>query len=130
MTKPPPGFTRDAAISSFAEHILRGTADAPQVVFGPIVWEPSQKDGRHWYFPIASTDAAGKFRIDCFRVAEDNRTLAEESRAALMLELIKRRPVVMHDFDDELRMAKFCEAAFPCKKTRDIRAGIERERSH
>lgn len=49
-------------------------------------------------------------------------------RAALILEFISRRPIVMHDFDDELRFIRYCEAVWPCPKTSRLRAEIERER--
>jgi len=46
-----------------------------------------------------------------------------------MLALVERRPCVMHDFDDELEMAKWAEAAWPCAKSTRIRKSIEAERA-
>ena len=113
----------------FADHVLRDTGEAPHIIIGPVVWKLSDRDGRHWYFVVGSSAASGQFRIDCLTIAMDERTVAENTRAALMLTFLERKPVVMHDFDDELRMAKFFEAVFPCDKTRSIRANLERERA-
>jgi hypothetical protein len=79
-------------------------------------------------FLVATADAEGTFRIDQLKVAQGNRQLAEEVRAALMSEFIQRRPVVLHNFDDELRLARFCETIWLCDKTRRIRAALEQER--
>ena len=47
----------------------------------------------------------------------------------MMMELIRRKPIVLHDFDDELRMARLFEALCPGEKARAIRADVERERA-
>jgi hypothetical protein len=52
--------------------------------------------------------------VDQLKIGEDNRDLAEGARAALMMEFVQRRPAVIHSFNDELQMARFCEAAWPC----------------
>jgi hypothetical protein len=38
------------------------------------------------------------------------------------------KPVVIHDFDDELAMVRFCEILWPGKRVAKIRAEIEAER--
>jgi hypothetical protein len=119
----------EQAIRQFADYVLQSGGEPPTVAIGPLVWGIEQgHDGRHWYFTVASADAAGQFHVDQFKVASDDQSLAEETRAALMLEFINRRPVVMHDFDDELRMIHFCEALWPCDKTHRLRAAVEQER--
>ena len=45
-----------------------------------------------------------------------------------MLELLQHRPIVAHDFDDELELAKWCEALCPGERSRRIREDLERER--
>lgn len=122
--------TRAEVAAAFADHVLDGTGDAPQIALGPLVWgtEPG-RDGRHWYFVVCSIDAKGELRLDQFKVASDDRDLAEECRTGLWMEFIQRRPpIVMHDFDDELPMARWCEALCPGDRSRRIREDIQRER--
>ena len=47
----------------------------------------------------------------------------------MMIEFAGRGPMVLHEFDDELRFAEFCEAMWPCERTTRIRAGVEPERA-
>jgi hypothetical protein len=128
------GFVkREAAIRSFADQVLRGAKQpCPNVVIGPVVWgiDPGS-DARHWYFVVGSTgaDPAVPFRVDQLKIAQDDKAQAEWCRAALMVELIQRKPIVIHEFDDELEMARWSEAMCPCEKTRTILASLERERA-
>jgi hypothetical protein len=120
------------AIRGFANSVLYGAKQpCPNIAIGPVVWsiEPSS-DIRHWYFVIGSTgaDPAAPFRVDQFKIAHDDRARAERCRAAMMLELAQRRPIVVIDFDDELEMARWCEAMCPCDKTSAILTAMERER--
>jgi hypothetical protein len=39
-----------------------------------------------------------------------------------------RKPIVVHDTDDDLWMATLAEAIWPCSKIEAIRIGIEAER--
>ena len=96
-----------------------------------LVWgiDPGH-DRRHWYFVVCSIDAKGELRIDQFKIARDDRDLAKQTRAELMLEMIQRRPPsVIMDFDDELLLARWCEALCPGERSRRIRSAIERERA-
>jgi hypothetical protein len=43
--------------------------------------------------------------------------------------VIRRRPCVITDFDDELEMAKWAEALAPSERTTRIRTNLERERA-
>lgn len=107
----------DDAISQFADSVLNGGGDDPAVVIGPLVWNIAEgHDRKYWYFNVGSADAAGQFRVDQLKVAQDDKSLAEETRTALMLAFIDRRPVTVHDFDDELRMIRFCEAKWPLRQ--------------
>ena len=117
------------AISQFADSVLYGSGDAPTVTIGPLVWgiEPGH-DTKHWYFIVGSADAAGNFRSDQLSIPQDDKPLAKEARAALMQAFIERRPVVVHDFDDELEMIRFCEALWACDKTHRLLAAVEQER--
>ena len=117
------------AISAFADNVLRGTGNAPQIALGPVVWGIDDgHDTRHWYFVVCSIGAKGELRIDQFKIGPDDNDLAEQSRAALMLELLQHRPIVAHDFHDELELAKWCEALCPGERSRRIREDLERER--
>jgi hypothetical protein len=118
------------AVQWFADHVMEGVGETPTLALGPLVWniEPGH-DTRQWYFVAASLDAEGEIRLDQFRIGMDDPALAEKCRAILMLELIQRRPpCVLSDFDDELAMARWCEALCPCERTRRIRENCEQER--
>lgn len=117
------------AVRWFANHVTQGTGDVPTLILGPIVWTTQPgRDGRDWYFTVASIDTAKEIRIDQFKIGMDDLPLAEKCRALLMLELIQRRPCVIHDCDDELEMAKWCAALCPCERTRSLLANVEAER--
>ena len=40
--------------------------------------------------------------------------------------LVRRRPLVVHLMEDELDLAKLCEAIWPCERTSRIRTNVER----
>ena len=77
---------------------------------------------------MGSAGSDGSFRLDGFHCGND-RDLAERSRIALMVEFVFRRPLIVHEFDDELRFAEFCETMWPCERTTRIRTDVERERA-
>ena len=93
---------------------------------GPIVWEPDNDGGQRWYFVLASGAREGA-RLDCIK--SPKMALVEKFRAALYGALIAERPIVVHDFDDELEMARWVEATWPSPKTRKIRADMEAEQA-
>lgn len=115
-----------SSIDSVADHILRGAGKAPHLVLGPVVWEPAPT-GRRWYFMVAAGRRPGGFRTD--RIAAETQALAEQIRASLLMALPGRGPMVVHDMDDELQMARLCAAIWPCRKAKQIAAGIEAERA-
>lgn len=126
------GFVdRAVVIKQFADTVLRGAARGSTVAVGPVVWDlEAGYDVRHWYFIVGSADAHGEFQIDSFKIAHNERAVANQCRAALVMELVQRQPpMAIHSFDDELDMMRFCEAVFPCDKTRELRASVERERA-
>ena len=125
MTRP---TKRDFAAISLAEHLLRDAPTTPFVFLGPVVWDiPPGSDTRRWYF-IAGCVIADRPRYDMV-TTKGPRKAAERTRADLMLELINRPPAVIHDFDDELGMARFFDAICPSEKTRSVREAIERDRA-
>jgi len=123
------GTRQDAAIA-IANHVTHDAGKTPMIAIGPLVWgiDPGH-DKRHWYFVVASIGAKGNLRLDQIKTPVDNRDLAHEARTDLMAALIRRRPCVITDFDDELEMAKWAEALAPSERTTRIRTNLERERA-
>jgi hypothetical protein len=109
-----------ASPQEIASFLVSKSADRVLAV-GPVVWVPTDVRSKCWYFVIGFADAAGDFHVDVIVGREDD-------RRALMIALVTHRPLVVHDFDDELVMARFCEAIWPCAKLTRIRQQIERER--
>lgn len=123
-------LTQAEIVREFLNHtVLRDPPKPPMVAIGPVVWgiEPGS-DVWHSWFAGPSIDAAGKFHLDCLKIAEDDRATAEENRAMAVFALLENRGVIK-DFDDELRMMQFCDQVSPCEKTHALRASIERERA-
>jgi hypothetical protein len=50
-------------------------------------------------------------------------------RSGVKTALVAHPPCVLHDFDDELRLAKLAEILWPCAKITGIRQSIEAERT-
>jgi len=112
-------------IAGIVDHVLGGCTDeAPIVVIGPLVWRPGDDGKRLWYFIVAS--AGPDFRCD--QIGSSDEAFADECRWALITDLAQRRPIVVHDMGDELQMAQWSEAIWPCPKTQQIREDIEAER--
>src|SRR5579864_6516274 len=116
-----------ASVADIADYVLRDTTKPPVVVLGPAVWTIQKGSGvKRWYFMVACVSTDSFLRFDQV-VAPLGREHAESIRADLTWELTMRKPVVIHYFDDEAEMARFCEALCPNDKTRSICAGIEDE---
>jgi hypothetical protein len=119
-----------AAVRKFADTVLKGAGHTPTVAIGPVVWAiEGGHDQKHWYFVLGSADKRGRFRVDQFNVGWNDQDFANDCQAAMIAELIGRPPCVIHTFEDELAMIRFCETVWPCAKTRQIRASIEQERA-
>lgn len=119
--------TMASQVERFIDEVLRGADPVPHMLVGPVVWQlPENSATWQWYLIIGS-GGDGEFwvvRIDC-----PNKPPAERCRAALYAELMRRRPCVVHDFDDELEMARWVEAIWPSAETTGIRERIEAERT-
>jgi hypothetical protein len=100
-----------------AEFLISKAADRT-LAFGPLVSGLSECR----YFIVGSVDECGEFHCDQIIGGEDD-------RLALLAALVTLRPLVIHDFDDELQMARFCESVWPCAKITRIRAQLEQERA-
>jgi hypothetical protein len=120
------GFqTIDDAAKTIVCRSLKRVTD--QVVVGPIVWQTGSDDERQWYFTIVTADKDG-FGVDQVSCGDD-RGLAEQTRVAVLFAFIQKKPIVVHDCDDELRMARLSNAIWPCAKGRRLIAEIEAERA-
>jgi hypothetical protein len=112
--------TPDIGVADVADFLLTRAADQTLAV-GPLLWQPT--DGtvaRLWYFLVGSGDSAKQFH--CTRVTVNDRT----DRQALLAELASRRvPLVVHLFNDELAMARVCEALWPGESISRTRSAIE-----
>lgn len=112
-------------VEQFVDEVLRGADPVPHILIGPVVWRlPENSDTRQWYLIVGSGCGADFWvvRIDC-----PDKALAERCRASLYPELIRRRPCVVHDCDDELAMACLAEAIWPSPETAGIRRRVEAE---
>ncbi len=112
-------------IEQVVAEVLKDRVECPDLILGPVVWEENQGK-RDWYFLLASSDCAGFFSLKVCVGADAE--LADQCRALAFGSFLMRKPIVVHAMDNELAMARLCEAIWPCDKTREVRAGIEAER--
>lgn len=115
----------DEAIKQFVEYVLRGS-NSPHVVIGPIVWQPNDGTaGKRWYFTVASSEPKRGFRCD--QLSTDNKEDCEHFRSAVYFAFFQHRPLVLHDTDDELYMARLCETLWPGQRISNLRKTLEAE---
>jgi len=112
-----------SSFKQFVDLCLAGKNDI-HVVVGPLCWHPNDSGGKDWYVTVATSGAEHGFRHDQIVVPDGDPSYS----GALLLELYQRRPLVIHDCDDELQMARLCEILWPCKRITDLRKAVERER--
>jgi hypothetical protein len=116
-------------VNRFAAAVLGHLDDTnPHVALGPVVGEPA---GRHTSFMVVSAGTDQPIRLAQLRLDhDDDRTTIELCRQGLLVALARRRPaLVIHDFDDELRLVQFCAVVFPCERSRRLLANLEAERA-
>ena len=119
-------FSNDAeAFDLMVHHILEETDDI-NVVIGPVVRPPIGQDGPD-YFVVATSEKGRGFRCDQISIGEGY--TGETMRSGIAMALIRRKPLVIHDTDDELYMAKLCEMLWPGERITKLRKGIEDERA-
>jgi hypothetical protein len=149
MLEERPLKTQTVTIDGMVEHVLAGIRRRPTVILGPVVWRPKddgtltmhktfdpvwgryaiELDDRLWYFVCAS-GGSGTSRFEVDQMAGPGKAQAITMRAQLRARLTQHRPaVVIHEFADELTMARCCEAVWSSAKAREIRQGIETDRA-
>jgi len=95
---------------------------------GPVVWRPSDgTSARLWYLVVVGCDRQSEARIDRLVAGTEADTVA--MRTGIIAALVAHKPCVVHDFDDELDMARHAEATWPGEKIRGVREAIEAERA-
>jgi len=117
--------TMPEQVMRIAAHVRHGKNVSSHVVIGPLVWQP-KGDDRFWYFVIAS-GAGKRARFD--QIGSPHKELAEDCRLTLPLGVAQTPGILIHILDDELQMARLCEALWPSARTRRIRSAIQTERA-
>jgi hypothetical protein len=109
-----------------AEHVLRNV-NSPHIVIGPTTWQPSDGTAsKRWYVTIAASEAGRGFRCDQVVLSPDS---PKDDRARIMAAFVAHRPLVIHDVDDELYMARLCETLWPGPEITRLRQTVEAERA-
>ncbi len=79
-----------------------------------------------WYVLVGSADDDAEFHLDRLQVNHGEPKLAGQCRAALVAELRRRSPIVIHDFDCELEMLRYAAALWPSDAVRRLRDEVGR----
>lgn len=117
-------FQNGVGFGPIVDHALKGANDI-NVVIGPLSWRPTDGlSAKRWYFIICTSEEGRGFRCDEIIVPEADETY----RTGIIAEFVKHRPLVLHDMDDELAMARLCEALWPGDRITNLRKAVERER--
>jgi hypothetical protein len=103
-------------------------ADSEHVLVGPLSWQPSDgSSSKVWYFVVATSQHGRSFTSDMLMVEDEQH--GTETRLLFIRALtLCDRPLVVHSFDDEYVMVRWCEFLWPCEKVTQIRAHMEAER--
>jgi hypothetical protein len=124
-----PEIKHDQSVSDIVAYLLKKMGDDLHVVVGPLCWQPSDgTNAKMWYFIVATADKQRRFHCDQL-IGPDEIEAAKLIRTAVMLALSRPpSPLVIHDMDDELQMARLCEVLWPGKRISKLRASVEAER--
>jgi hypothetical protein len=98
------------------------TQTSNHVVVGPVGWAEPIDGMTLWFFTVAHGDQNGCCKwlgLNC-----GTEECGDECRAAF-ISAITRPPLVIHDCDEEMMMAKWCESIWPSEETREMRAAVE-----
>jgi hypothetical protein len=113
--------------------LARVLTDCTAVVLGPILWSESDAspDGRvHWFTIACGQPQTANYRMSRFEFSTDktDRDLLAV-RSTVKAEIAGMGPRAIFDTDDELVFAKWCEAIWPCDRSRTLRRAVEAERA-
>jgi hypothetical protein len=115
-------ITTEATIEGIAEFILSKSADRI-ILVGPLVFQPSDGTAAAVrYMMVCTGDEEKEFHCD--RVFCHD----EEGRADL-ISALTHPGFVINLMDDELEMARLCEALWPCEKISRLKTALEAERA-
>ena len=107
-------------LHKIADHITDNSGDGT-VVVGPICWQPSDGTSAKIYsFIVATSDRQKGVRFNRITTAGNPGRVRADFIMALA-----RRHVIIHDVDDELYMARLCEALWAGERISKIRQGLE-----
>jgi hypothetical protein len=98
------------------EDVLRDAGDI-NVVVGPV---RKAITGDQLYFIVATCDRRRQFRCDQVMANAD-------ARESFITRIAAREPRVIHVLDDELKMARLCEALWPGERISRLREAITTE---
>lgn len=113
------------AFDLMAQHVLENSDDINAVI-GPAVQPPIGRDGPD-YFIVATSEKDRGFRCDQISIGEGY--TRETMRAGIIMALVRRKPIVIHDTDEELYMARLCETLWPGERITKLRQTVEAERA-
>jgi hypothetical protein len=95
------------------------------------MWQPQDDGGKLWYFTLSTCDQDKQHRVDVVNIDASawgkGRAACEEARDSLVFALMQRRPLVIHDMDDEVATVRLCETLWPGERISQIRADVEAE---
>lgn len=109
-----------------AARLCRLARRRKQVLLGPVVWDPD-RNSRRSYFIIGVPE---RKRWHFERIGGEGHAELEAFRTALLMALARHRPIVLHDLDDELRLARLADAILPTEQTAALCREIAAEREH
>src|SRR5690349_7310508 len=96
----------EQSVARIVDHAMEGAGDN-QVVVGPLVWQPS--DGvtsKVWYFILSTCEKNRGWRCDQIVVPTGEGDEGEIYRDRLIMELVQRGALVIHDVRDEVQSAR------------------------
>ena len=109
-------------IEGFIKHVM-GDIDDIHIVVGPVRRQPSNY-GKNWYVIVATAGPDKQFRCDQLITVKAN---ADRMRTLILAALVQRQPIIIHDMDCEVKMARLCEALWPGERVSELRATVEAE---
>jgi hypothetical protein len=114
----------EVLLARLAEYVLDKSNDS-HVIIGPLVWHRDGDRPNMRYFIVETSEEGRGWRGDKIEVPKDE---AVELRTQFIAALVRQRPLVLHDMDDELAAAKLAATLWPGPRIKRIVREIEEER--